>query len=363
MEYYPIPQSGRFDIEPFPLLELTFGQIVTLDLNEFLTGGAPSVVWSVDGGELPPGISLTEEGILSGAATGFGAYVVQVKADAGALGVATQGLGFKLPAQTGDNTVWATGTGGTVVNYSDSLGTSWRAHIFNGAGNFGATTAGAVEALVVAGGGGSGNGGGGGAGGVITRGVVRLLLSAGTYPVVVGAGGAPGTTAFGNRYGRKGSDSSFAGLVASGGGGGIGANESVRGTPDGGSGGGDGSRQAHAPGSGIFGQGFSGGLGNDNGVTPEGNGGGGGAGEPGFNYNAATRPGDGGNGIQSDITGVLRYYAGGGASGFFQNGITPSGGLGGGGSAGVAGQINTGGGAGGNFASGGSGIVIIRYKL
>lgn len=369
MQFYPISQSGRFDIDPIPLLKLEVGDAVSLDLNTFLTRGAPSVVWSVNGGALPAGLSLSAEGILAGEVLAGGAFVVQVKADAGALGLATQGVAFLIPVEDGpavDPTVWARGTGGQVVDYTDAAGTAWRTHIFLGANNFVGTDAGAAEALVVGGGGGSGNGGGGGAGGVAAGGPVRVMLGVKTYPVVVGAGGAPGTGKFGNRYGRKGSDSSFAGIVGLGGGGGIGSNDTVRGTPDGGCGGGDGASvnaTPYAPGTGFFGQGHAGGLGNEAGASTTGNGGGGGAGEAGKVYNDANRPGGGGDGIQSDISGVLKYYAGGGAGGFVGATYFPTGGQGGGGNYGQAGQINTGGGAGGGLLAGGSGIVIVRYKL
>jgi hypothetical protein len=82
----------------------------------------------------------------------------------------------------------------------------------------------------------------------------------------------------------------------------------------------------------------------------------------------------GGIGLQSDITGVSTYYAGGGAGS--NPGVVTAGGLGGGGSspaglntAGGAGTPNTGGGGGGAYGvdgstlggAGGSGVVIVAY--
>jgi hypothetical protein len=86
-----------------------------------------------------------------------------------------------------------------------------------------------------------------------------------------------------------------------------------------------------------------------------------------------TKGGDGGTGIVSSITGARTFYGGGGGGGSYQGVITSLGGAGGGGSGGAwgstpitlpgAGFANTGGGGGGSdvSASGGSGIVVIRY--
>ena len=76
---------------------------------------------------------------------------------------------------------------------------------------------------------------------------------------------------------------------------------------------------------------------------------------------------DGGDGIQSDISGTATYYGGGGG-GMGITGLTGDGGLGRGGDGRVSGSANTGGGGGGDctseaaqLGSGGSGIVIVRY--
>jgi hypothetical protein len=92
-------------------------------------------------------------------------------------------------------------------------------------------------------------------------------------------------------------------------------------------------------------------------------GGGGGAGTSG---GAGTRgaAGSGGAGKSSSISGNLTYYSGGGAGyQIYESGAAIAagvGGIGGGGAAGVNG-INNSGGGGGASATGGSGIVIIRY--
>jgi hypothetical protein len=238
-----------------------------------------------------------------------------------------------------------------------------------------------VDYLVVAGGGGSGythggGAGGGGAGGFRTAN--GFAVTGGTrYTVVVGNGGAPGTSD-GTR-GANGEDSSFSTIVSSGGGGG-GAWISQ---PSGGSGGsGGGASYSGAVGTGNSpstspSQGSNGGLGDTTSTTGEGGGGGGGAGAVGGNaQNTGNLGGTGGNGSASSISGSSVTYAGGGGGGAGANGSTASsggsGGGGNGGSASVAAQAgtpNTGGGGGGGPSTytykiggaGGSGIVIIRY--
>lgn len=121
------------------------------------------------------------------------------------------------------------------------------------------------------------------------------------------------------------------------------------------------------------------GYGNDGGTgsTSTAGAGGGGAGTAGSNAVSGSVGGDGGDGLQSDITGINTYYAGGGGGGS-QTGGPASGGLGGGGDGAVDGN-NSGtdgvdglGGGGGATRSqntsitgsdGGSGTVIIRYQL
>ena len=207
------------------------------------------------------------------------------------------------------------------------------------------------DILVVAGGGGGGNsvpyvcGGGGGAGGF--QYFTGQSLSAGSYTVTVGDGGAIQTI---------GNNSQFGSLIASIGGG---AGSSGSGG-NGGSGGGGGTNSGG--GTGTVGQGNSGGVSSNNG------GGGGGAG-------AAGTTTSGGIGLQNNITGTSIYYAGGGGGGYYGGSTTLPGGLGGGGLGGAAnatnntaGISNTGGGGGGNGNAqagtrGGSGIVIVRYPV
>ena len=247
-------------------------------------------------------------------------------------------------------------------------------HTFNTSGTFVANRDLEVEYLVVAGGGGGGYyaGAGGGAGGYRSSVAGELSgggepaetaprISAGSYAVTVGAGGACGinTNAIAVR-GSNGTNSSFYSVTSFGGGGGggggpAGVSGAGNGT-SGGSGGGGGGVGAgtHLGGAGTTGQGFAGA---DYQASPTRGGGGGGAGEPGNTDGI----GFGGDGVASVISGASVVRGGGGAEG---NGS--AGGDGGGGANGNPGAANTGGGGSGDTAgsvigNGGSGIVIIRY--
>ena len=256
-------------------------------------------------------------------------------------------------------------TGGDTVQ---NIG-GYRIHTFTTTGTQTFTVSGAsitgAQMLVVAGGGGGGfgTGGGGGAGGLVY--VSSTTLSAGSYTVTVGAGGAGNTT--GQGVATNGGNSSVTGYTtAIGGGGGANtANASA-----GGSGGGT-TNNVSGFGAGTAGQGNRGGTGLNSGAYESG--GGGGAGAVGANGVVGT-PGAGGIGLAYSISGTSKYYAGGGGGGWNGSATGASGGLGGGGNGGnaannTAGTPNTGGGGGGgnNFGgsvagkSGGSGIVIIAY--
>lgn len=246
-------------------------------------------------------------------------------------------------------------TGGTESTYT-SGGVTYKVHQFTtvGTSQFTVTTGGAVDYLVVGGGGGGGNcnggsfwgTGGGGAGGMITG---SATLTTQNYTIIIGNGGASNS---------NGGNSSF-GSIATAVGGGAGGNASGlinRIGAVGGSGGGGGGYSS-AGGAGTSGQG------NNGGIAPSGDygGGGGGAGFAGGIVSLRY----GGDGLQSMITGVNTYYAGGGGGGY---GVGGNGGLGGGGAANQAGTNGLGGGGGGgDFGSagksGGSGIVVIRYPI
>ena len=295
-------------------------------------------------------------------------------------------------------------TGGTIATSGN-----FKIHSFTGDGCFvvsqigisGPTGGGPsnVDYLVVAGGGGGGGvptttyaGGGGGAGGYRTTfpspncNAGSFPVSATTYPITVGGGGAVNV---------KGSNSVFSTITSAGGGGGGTASPSPNGIGCGSNGGSGGGGAGHnvSP--------VAGGSGNTPPVSPsQGNNGGNGAGVPpdpvGFvagggggasavGANAASgNAGDGGNGSPVTSTfgcapqpfyAACGIYAGGGGGG---RGPGGNGGTGGGGQGEATGPTapptapgtaNTGGGGGGvNNANpaagiGGKGVVLIRYKF
>lgn len=262
-------------------------------------------------------------------------------------------------------------SGGNVFDYAVGFFV-YRSHRFNSTGSFVVTNLGSrgeVEYLIIGGGGGGGSvslGQGGGAGGYRTNvpgnisggnsvAEARLVLtSTGTYSVAVGGGSGPvGTGASSSVF----SITSF--------GGGVAANR--------------GSATANF-GAGTAGQGSAGGVGG-----AFNNGGGGGAGQNGANAAGNLSDGfagKGGDGLRSSIDGTFTARAGGGGGGGGVNVTRGAGGLGGGAMGrgrgtctdcnADAGAANTGGGGGGTtgwFSSGhiggngGSGVVIIRYRI
>jgi len=290
-------------------------------------------------------------------------------------------------------------TGGTITCSGNC-----RIHTFTGPGTFAVSSIASccapvnnlVSFLVVAGGGGGAHGqvcrytaGGGGAGGV--REVVspgspytgsplngyptpgnRITVTATSFPITVGAGGAEAPPT-GPGRGEPGSVSTFSTISSAGGG--YGGNGDYQPTGDpGGSGGG--------------GSGFSGGgSGNQPPVTPaqgksggngcgvwgsgrNGGGGGGGASQCGSTGSSSVG-GAGGSGIETNIPGGP-LKVGGGGQGSSTSTVSPCAPFTdfGGGAWKTAGTANTGGGGGGgaqgggpgNGRAGGSGIVIIRYK-
>ena len=307
--------------------------------------------------------------------------------------------------------LFITATGGTVTTSGD-----FKIHTFTGDGCFVVSSVGnpagggsVVDYLVVAGGGsgGSQNGGGGGGGGfrethsVPVSGCYTasplatptgITVSATTYPVTVGGGGAGvGGPAFpvspAEFPGNKGSDSSFSTITSTGGG--LGASPYSHSTPfgaanissPGGSGGG-GVHSPQAVGTGNTPpvnppQGNPGSYGTPYGGYGQG-GGGGGAGSAATNGTGPVS-GVGGNGATTSITNTPTTYAGGGGGGADSR-APQTGGAGGsgGGTAGVGpgnssnSPANSGGGTGGGAygpggtggsGNGGKGIVVIRYKF
>ena len=171
------------------------------------------------------------------------------------------------------------GTGGTITTDGD-----YKVHTFNSSGTFTVTTLGSlgtVEYLVTAGGasGARANGGGGGAGGYRTA--TGFSVSATSYSITVGAGGASSGLSV---KGNNGADSIFSSITSTGGGGGGTGYATSDDGKDGGSGGGGSETSGGRSG--------TGGSGNTPSTSPsQGNNGGNGAAAP--NY-----PGGGGGGAR-----------------------------------------------------------------
>lgn len=305
-------------------------------------------------------------------------------------------------------------------NLADGLapGNGYKYHTFGSPGSFISNSPGTVDILVV-GGGGAGHGfGGGGAGAVVH--VTNYSLSAGTYPVTVGAGGilpagaAPST----DQLARiNGDDTLFSTLITAGGGG---ASQeilypNIAGQPGGSGGGGDGSNSPGDPGGSAVNPGNLGGgtyygnAGGNGGPRADGGGGGGaggagtpdplgGTGGPGQPFPAFAYPlcfpapylpgfATPGNPIPGYTTSPTSDHYGGGGGGSESESPTPrAGGSGGGGFSSFAPALNQpypsansgkdglaylgSGGGGGQTQSGvggnpggqgGKGVVIIRY--
>ena len=212
-------------------------------------------------------------------------------------------------------------TGGTISSI-----TGYTVHIFAtpGVSTFIPSGNGTIEVLVVGGGGGAGPGGsgagGGGGGGAVIYNKFVNVTSGTSYPITVGAAGAPtggiSSCTFNN-----------ATITAYGGGAGvnIGAGTSSI-NASGGGGGGSGAGGGGGIGAGITGLGFPGGAG----YFPASNiagGGGGGAGSAGTpSGNGPAVPAPGGIGVSYSITGISSYYGagGGGYVGAPNGGLTPT---------------------------------------
>ena len=227
---------------------------------------------------------------------------------------------------------WNAATGGLeqmVSNYNGT-GQRWMVHTFTGSGTLNVSRAAQPFRVLVVGGGGAGRGAGGGGGGVIDT---STSLTVGALPVTVGGSG--------NEY-DPGESSTIGGITAGGG-----------------DHGGNGAGTSGAPQSNLGGAFVA-----DGALRS----GGGGAGGVGGDYNASRA---GGAGVPTNITGTTQRLAGGGGGGVSNNppGSGQDGGGNGGNSAqGTPGTPSTGGGGGGwppggTNAIGGSGIVIVAYRV
>jgi alpha-tubulin suppressor-like RCC1 family protein len=186
-----------------------------------------------------------------------------------------------------------------------------------------------------------------------------LMISPGTYTIKVGAGGT--YTSFGGNDGISTTIKDINNnIIISAGGGGAGGTDNSGNSAFGGGGGGGATQNTTFTYGGIStGTGGIGGIGsNMNFVQTSFFGGGGGGGFAGFNGNNAilTNGGNGGPGVDIDITGISVGYGGGGSA-CISNIVVSHGG----GSILSSAVPNTGGGGGTGF-DGASGIVVLRYN-
>lgn len=293
--------------------------------------------------------------------------------------------GVKLPSYSSGNFP----TIGLQVGQIIFDSTTNEIRLYNGSGWVGLYPQFYADILVVGGGGGGGGsfGGGGGGGGVIyKKGFPMTSGMSWNIRVGTGAPGSPANTDQGT-VAQSGGYSRFGHFYADGGGGGSSrlcdGGGCRWGQPAGNGGCGGGGSHVNTtpkgiPGSGLPGQGFSGGWGRPDasGTPNHASGGGGGAGQPGGDYCEGSSAGKGGDGFKCDISGSNVWYGAGGGGGVYTNGSGGAGGTGGGGTGGryQGGQLSSGtsatgfgcgGGGGGYTYSGGNGsngIVIVRYS-
>jgi hypothetical protein len=284
-----------------------------------------------------------------------------------------------------------TATGGTIVTSG-----GFRYHTFTSSGTFTISKgSGFCEILVIGGGAGAASEqacGGGGAGDV-QGGTIPIKIA--SYPVVIGAGGSPATAGATSSItetvdlpltGWR-TNSIVGSAFRSGGGPSVVPRPSIGASSQGGGGGGSAGFTVgvnHAGGVGDTdgnGYGKNGGSSFGSGSDSPSRCGGGGGGAAGAGGNGdGTSGGAGGAGTADfsawgiatstgQLSGSLRYYAGGGAGS--SRTVNSAGGLGGGGGSttgnGISGTANTGGGGGNGYSgtggNGGSGIVIVRYAV
>jgi hypothetical protein len=291
----------------------SIGKGLTFTANLVATGDAP-VTYSVYSGSLPSGITLTANtGVITGTAP-------NVSSDT-----------------TYNFTIRATDAQLQDTDRAFSILVQPVVYL-----------AATVEYLLVAGGGGGSRFAGGGGGGILFGSLSpnTLTKTTITYPIVIGTGGAAGTT---------GANTTAFSLTAVGGGGGETGAPGAGGSPFQGAGGpSDAQHNAGGTGDGNYIAPTAGGAGGNK----AGGGGGGGA----YNQNFGA---PGGAGATFTISGTSVTYAGGGGGSQYTIGNGAGGAGGGGAGNGTSGTDGLGGGGGANYsasgAPGGSGVAIIRY--
>ena len=397
--------SGIIDAQALPVFATasgSLGEVYQNAADPSLSSAAATdadgdtITYSITSGALPSGMSLnTSTAAITGTPDTIETASFTIQAGT-SKGNASRAFTINVVANP-----FVIATGGTVTEDGD-----FKVHTFTSPGTFTVANAGTpsgsttVEYLIVGGGAAGGQGcgsGGGGAGGYRTNYPAPgptggQPVSATSYPVSVGGGASGNSSQNSTVVGSNGSTSSVFSITSAGGGGGAGNS----GTPPTGVPGGSGGGGGHGSGAGGSGnqppvsppQGNNGGNSVPQGYTADDQGGGGGgASQAGIGPN-----GFGGAGSPNAISGSAVTYAGGGGGGHRDGpntGLFAQGGAGGGGrgggydntgfpgpdATGRDGTANTGGGGGGanrirnvppsgfgGQGSGGSGIVIIRYK-
>lgn len=324
----------------------------------FLGGaGTGGLGGGANGGTVGQGVdAVANTGGGAGGSVGFSA--------AYGLSGGNGGSGIVIVRYFSPQTEYIVASGGSVTRDGDYL-----VHTFTGSDTLNITNApsnAVLQYLIIGGGASGGNSrsgyggsGGGGAGDFIIGSYTPDISS---NPIVIGAGGAAAIAA--SSKGNNGNTTTFIGLNAIGGGyGGSGADNADKTGGNGASGGGGGyDRGLKGTATGINGK---------DGAAATGiiGGGGGGAATTGVLQ-------DGGAGLSSTISGTSKFYSAGGGAGCNDIPIGLGGsGIGGNGAVlqinlvSTAGTANSGSGGGGGYgtlpstfgASGGSGIVIVRY--
>ena len=336
------------------------------------------LTYSLAGGSLPSGLSLSTSGVISGTAPALASattYSFTISVTDGANTAVSRSFTISITQPI---------SGGTTSTFG-----SYKIHAFSTVGANSFTVNGTITAdVMLLAGGGAGGAAGGGAGGLLyTTGVT---IPPGTYSANVGSGGigyAPMTGGTNEPASKNGSATtitpSLSGLGTANGGQGAWGWDFQPTTTTGiwgsGAGGPQSSTGPYAGGGNTAGQGNVGGADPSSSQPPYPSGGGGGAGAAGAPSVGSTTSGAGGAGRNMSSYfgtshGVSGWFAGGGGGSTHTSPISyGDGGQGGGGAgasstSGVSGTNGTGGG-GGAFVNvtgalggnGGSGMVIIRY--
>jgi len=378
------------DIQNLPISDKTTSYVLTVDdaYKRTMMNSASATTITVNNSIFTVGDVIQVANKGAGTCTVTAGVGVTINTS-GSLALAQYGGGYLLCLSASTFTFFNLGGGanyGAATGGSSSSitvgGINYTLLTFTSDGNLVVSRDGLFDICLVGGGGGGGSsnsgnfsGGGGGAGGILIQ---SVYLTAATYAIDIGAGGAGATTSAAGTNGAGSSINNTARSFSTIGGGyagwtNVGVANNVGYSGASGGGGGGGSTGAYATGQvSLFPTilGFAGG----NGATGSNQAGGGGGGATAVGSAAVTTTGGAGGAgydVSAFIGGSALFKAGGGGGG---SGTTPGAG---GSGVGGAGSVNTGnsaaantggggGGAGSTVAApggaGGSGIVYVRIK-